>query len=106
VKAKQGKEWLRVQAPREGDFVILVDLQKRTSEFPPEFYVLILSDWKALIASYSKSKPQIQVDSAHCVTWPDGWKGLNLTVERVHRFKGQWEKLPGTLVDGAALSPV
>jgi hypothetical protein len=96
VKAKQDREWLRVQAPRQGDFIILVDFQRKAREEPPEFYVLDFHDWVALVEAYRQRRPQIQVDELYCVRHPDGWVGLNLTVEWVRQHRSAWSKLPGT----------
>jgi hypothetical protein len=96
VKAKQGKEWLRVHAPRAGDFVILVDFQNKARRQPPDFYILNFSDWKGLVTAYKTANPDIEIDADYCVAWPDGWKGLNLTAEWVKQYEGGWDKLPGS----------
>lgn len=95
VKAKQDKEWLRVQAPRQGDFIILVDFQQMASEEPPGFYILNFSDWVSLVEAYREYDPQIQVDEGYCVRHPSGWEGLNLTLEWVREHHNAWAKLTG-----------
>jgi len=99
VKAKQGREWLRVQAPRQGGFIILVDFEHKLTEDPPDFYILNLKDWINLVEAYRQRHPQIQVDENYCIRHPDGWQGLNLTVEWVQQHHRAWWKLPATNVE-------
>jgi hypothetical protein len=98
VKAKQDREWPGVQAPRDGDFIILVDFQNKAIEQSPDFYILDFSDWKILVDTCKPLYPTMKVDpKTYCVTWcqPDNWRGLNPQVEDVKQHLEQWTKLPG-----------
>lgn len=93
VKTKQGSEWLRVQPPNEGDLAILVDLQRKAQDDTPDFYILTRSDWKDLISEHRIRYPKMLVAEDYSVTWPDGWKGVNLKAEWVQLYRDSWGKM-------------
>ena len=99
VKSKQNREWPRVQAPVDGDFVVLVDFCDKSESELPDFYILNYKDWVALVEAYRAHHPKIHVDEAYCVRHPDGWTGLNVKVEWVKEHRGKWKKMPGTVSD-------
>lgn len=94
VKAKQSTEWPAISGLyRAEDFLILVDFAGKSSAERPDFYVLNLDDWKALIIEEQGYKPHINVDVKNRISYPDGWRGLNLKTARVMQFKEGWTKL-------------
>ena len=58
VKAKQSSEWPAVSGLyRQEDILVLVDYQKKELDERPDFYILNLKDWRALI---EEEKDRIQ----------------------------------------------
>jgi hypothetical protein len=96
VKAKQSDEWPGVQAPRQHDFLILVDFRGKAVESRPDFYVLNFEDWKELVEKTRLHWPKMQVDATtYCVSWKrDSWTGLNPQASDVQQHLERWEKLP------------
>jgi hypothetical protein len=94
VKTKQTTQWPRVSG-QPSDILILVDIQGKTENQRPDFYVLNFDDWKVIVAEAQNRLPHISVDEHYRVTYPppDTWTGLNLEVEHVAAFKDCWEKI-------------
>jgi hypothetical protein len=104
VKGKQSYQWPALAGPyRQDDFLVLVDFQKKGA-LPPDFYVLDVNDWKLAIKNEKKIKP-ITVDSLLRVTYPDGWKGLNLSVGQVIAYRDQWNKVASHLTGNTVINP-
>jgi hypothetical protein len=93
VKSKQGNAWPAVQGPPDLDhFIVLVDFKGKTGA-RPDFYVLNHSDWSRVVSKVKQRRPDLKIDEDGRISYPDGWKGLNLTVDLVRRCKDKWEKL-------------
>lgn len=93
VKAKQGGVWPGVAGIQEGDFLILVDLQGKEVDERPDFYILNVEDWKELIFKEKERYKEVKIDDKLCITYPDGWKGLNVKQEQVNDCKEAWKKI-------------
>lgn len=94
VKAKQGNEWPSVSGlHRTDDYLVLVDLKGKSDTERLDFYILDLSDWKHLVAEERKRQPSITVDMQNRISYPDGWKGLNIRPDKVVACKEQWHKI-------------
>jgi hypothetical protein len=94
VKAKQGNEWPSISGLyRTDDFLALVDLKEKDDTERPDFYVLNLDDWKKLILRERTLRPNITVDEQNCITYADGWKGLNIKTDMVQDAKEKWRKI-------------
>lgn len=94
VKAKQVNEWPSVSGLyRPDDFLVLVDFKGKAVTDRPDFYVLGLEDWLQMVAEEREREPRIKVDDRNRITWPDGWTGMNLRVNRVLHAKEQWHKI-------------
>ncbi len=99
VKAKQANEWPGVSGLWSDDeFLVLVDLKGKSLAEPPDFYVLDLADWERLILEEQKKSPGIQIDEKNRITYPDGWKGLNIRPSHVAEAKDQWHKITSKLL--------
>jgi hypothetical protein len=93
VKSKQRKYWPGVQGRAGRDhFIVLADFQGKSGA-QPDFYVLNHSDWRRVVSKEKPRFPDLKVDDDWHVSHPDGYKGLNLTVELVRRCKDKWEKI-------------
>jgi hypothetical protein len=95
VKAKQGLEWPAVSSLyRQEDILVLVDYQNKELDGRPDFYILNLNDWKALIEEEKDRIQGVQIDkSTLTVTYPDGWKGLNIVPVKVNNCRERWDKI-------------
>jgi len=94
VKAKQEREWPSISGiSRENDFLVLVDFQKKDEKDRPDFYILDIKDWKKLIEDERKDFPELRIDDKLRLTYPDGWKGLNIKPEHIEICKDKWEKI-------------
>jgi hypothetical protein len=94
AKAKQGNEWPSVSGlSRPDDYLVLTDLRDKSEGDRPEFYILNRDDWRLLIDSERKKHPGIIVDKQNCITYQDGWKGLNIKPKMVANCKEQWNKI-------------
>jgi hypothetical protein len=99
VKAKQGNEWPSILGLyRADDFLVLVDLKSKSDTERPDFYVLNLDDWKLLISEERTRKPAIAVDKQNRITYPDGWRGLNIKPGMVRDAKEQWSKITAQIL--------
>ena len=100
VKAKQSREWPSISGlHRSDDFLVLVDFEGKGDTDRPDFYVLGLEGWKALVHAEQQRQPSIAVDDQWRVTWPDGWKGLNVMPGNVNAAKEQWGRISARLVE-------
>jgi hypothetical protein len=95
VKAKQSSEWPAVSGLyRQEDILVLVDYQKKELDERPDFYILNLKDWKALIEEEKDRIQGVHIDkSTWRITYPDGWKGLNIIPARVNNCRERWDKI-------------
>lgn len=94
VKTKQGSEWPSISGlHRPEDFLVLVDLRGKADTDRPDFYILNLADWKQLILEEQQRHPAITVDKQNRITYPDGWRGLNIKPEKVLATREQWHKV-------------
>ena len=94
VKTKQSREWPSVSGLyRAEDFLVLVDMQGKTETERPDFYILGLDDWKQLISEECERRPTIKVDKQNRITYPDGWRGLNIRPAMVLAAKERWDKI-------------
>lgn len=95
VKAKQSSEWPAVSGLyRQEDILVLVDYQKKAIEERPDFYILNLKDWQALIEEEKNRLQGIIIDkSTWTITYPDGWKGLNIIQAKVNNCRERWDKI-------------
>ena len=94
VKTKQGNEWPAVSGLyRIDDFLVLVDLKEKSDIERPDFYILNLDDWKKLILLEKERRPQINIDVQNRISYPDGWKGLNIKQATVQDAKEKWLKI-------------
>jgi len=94
VKAKQNSEWPAVSGLyRQEDILVLVDYQNKEDE-RPDFYILNLNDWKALIEEEKDRIQGVHIDkSTWTITYPDGWKGLNIIQAKVNNCRESWDKI-------------
>ena len=94
VKAKQEKEWPGVHGiSKKADCLVLVDFQGKSLDESPDFYILGLRHWKRIIREEQSEIPELRVDQDLRVQYPDGWKGINLTVADVASAKSKWERV-------------
>jgi len=95
VKAKQSSEWPAVSGLyKEEDILVLVDYQKKEVDERPDFYILNLKDWKALIEEEKDRIQGVHIDkSTWTITYPDGWKGLNIIPAKVNNCRERWDKI-------------
>lgn len=94
VKTKQGHEWPSISGLyRADDFLVLVDMQGKSEAERPDFYILSLDDWQRLILEERQRRPAISVDKQNRITYPDGWKGLNIRPTMVVDAKERWDKI-------------
>jgi hypothetical protein len=94
VKARQGSEWPSVpDLHRPDDLLILVDFTRKEALARPDFYVLALTDWLQLVSREKKRRPDITVDSQNRLSYPDGWRGLNIKLDHVADYKEKWDKI-------------
>jgi hypothetical protein len=104
IKAKQVNEWPSVSGLyRPDDFLVLVDFEGKAVTDRPDFYVLGLEDWLQMVAEERKREPRILVDDENRITWPDGWRGVNIRVDRVLHAKEQWHKIDEHVAGAAGL---
>ena len=94
VKTKQGNEWPSISGLyRSDDYLVLVDLKGKADTDRPDFYILNLDDWQQLVLEARQHTPAISVDELNRVTYPDGWRGSNLTPKKVLAAQDQWHKI-------------
>jgi hypothetical protein len=94
VKARQGSEWPSVSGlHRPDDLLILVNFTRKELLARPDFYVLTLTDWLRLVSREQERRPDIAVDSQNRVSYPDGWRGLNIKLDHVQDCKERWDKI-------------
>jgi hypothetical protein len=95
VKAKQGSEWPAVSGLyRQEDILVLVDYQKKEVDERPDFYILNLKDWQALIEEERDRIQGVHIEkSTWAITYPDGWKGLNIKPAKVNTSRERWDKI-------------
>jgi len=100
VKTKQGHEWPSISGLyRADDFLVLVDMQGKAETDRPDFYVLSLDDWKRLISEERQRQPAIMIDKQNRITYPDGWRGLNIRPAMVLTVKERWDKIVSLISD-------
>ena len=96
VKGKQGREWPAISGVRsKDDFLVLVDFEKKAEEVRPDFYVLGWEDWRNLVLEERDRVEGAKVDEELKISYPDGWKGLNISRGVVILHKEAWEKVLG-----------
>lgn len=94
VKSKQGRVWPAIGGIRgEDEFLVLVDFEGKEVGERPDFYVLDVADWKALIKNEKHRFSGVAIDDRLHITYPDGWKGLNIDPSQVSECRETWEKL-------------
>ncbi len=94
VRTKRGNEWPSIAGLYKDDqFLVLVDLQGKADTERPDFYVLNVADWEQLILEARQRWQTLKVDAQNRITYPDGWKGLNIKPKRVLAAKERWDKI-------------
>ncbi|MDH4216738.1 MAG: hypothetical protein OEV23_07600 [Gallionella sp.] len=97
VKAKQTKSWPKVSGIwQKGDLLVLVDYKDKAATEAPDFYVLDVAAWKKVVTLINKGDPRAKLNSENTLVWPgangekDIWKGCEVLVEDVKKFKDAW----------------
>ena len=95
VKAKQSNEWPAIKGIFEpNEFLVLVDFAGKAKSTRPDFYVLSLHDWKALVRDEKRKWPKdVKVDKRYRLKYSDGYEGFNLKPGLVTKHRERWEKI-------------
>ena len=99
VKTKQGRQWPSVKGIAPGDglkFLVLVDLQGKGRDEPPDFYVISKNEWLPFLKDHLKIKfkgKTVEIDDQNVPHFSDGWVGTAITAEEVAQFKNDWDKI-------------
>ena len=102
VKSKTGYAWPRVTGiSKKGDIIVFVDFNQKTDSHRPDFYVLNVQNWIALIKKLQKSKSgngKIDKDTntlywEPCDGYEKGWKGCSIKLSDVLEYKECWPVL-------------
>jgi len=94
VKAKQDNEWPSITGVyTEDDMLVLVDFKGKEKHESPDFYIVDLEDWEAMLLAEKEKYPDVQIDEKLTITYKDGWKGLDIKPSRVQECKDRWDKI-------------
>lgn len=97
VKGKQGSHWPGVRGLSGQDsLLVLVDYKGKTETQRPDFYVLTVDDWKAILERELARKAKegaVRIDERLCPIWRDGYLGMAVSAEMVAKYKDDWEKV-------------
>ncbi|MHB8084406.1 MAG: hypothetical protein ACYDHZ_01080 [Dehalococcoidia bacterium] len=101
VKGKQVGEWPGIKGIFGESILIFVDYQGKTETERPDFYILTVEDWKALLDREWVIDGDHPIDSQNKPSWTggtgDGYQGLKVKPKMIAQYKEQWDKLVDAL---------
>ncbi len=99
VKGKQGKVWPGCKGIYGSDIVLVfVDFENKGENERPDFYVLTVKDWEALINEHLISKGLVKnghvtIDEKNMPTWKEGYQGMAVKPDMIKEYMEQWDKI-------------
>jgi len=105
VKGKQGRDWPNCKGIYGNNVVlVLVDFAGKGETERPDFYILTVEDWVALVkGDVEKARAKgvrVEIDERNVPIWAEQvnaqgqpYKGMGVRPELIQHHKGKWEEI-------------
>jgi len=107
VKGKQGREWPGCKGIYGKDIVLIfVDFENKKENERPDFYILTVKDWEALLEKELISTGKVERNDVtinkNMPIWKDGYQGMGITPQMIKEYKERWDKIENIVGDANA----
>ena len=109
VKAKQGRDWPSCKGIYgENVMLVFVDYMNKNEHKRPDFFVLTVKDWKALVTEVAKQHPNDAcVNDRNFLVWRQRLlksgkphEGMAVQVAMIEKYRETWNKIITAIRDG------
>ncbi len=105
VKSKQGREWPNVKGIYgENMILVLVDFENKGENQRPDFYILTVEDWRALLFNRLRDKiesGEVVIDETNTPIWTkqNNVRGMGVLPEWITDHRERWNRITDRVMD-------